>query len=72
VKRGKKAAGEPVQHLVKSTYLLEPTLKQNLAYVALYEQKDQSDIVREALADYLDARGLNPNQPPQFHLRPKR
>lgn len=72
MKRGRKAPGERTQALVKSTYLLEPVLKQNLAYLALYEQKEQSDVVREALAKHLEDHGLNPHRSPQFNITPKR
>lgn len=55
--------------MVKSTYLLNRVLKQNVAYLALSEGVDQSDVVRDAIAHYLRFKKLDPARPPRFvHL----
>jgi len=73
LKRGPKANGHSngslengEKMLVKSTYLLDPILKQNLAVVALVKGKDQSDIVREALTQYLTSINCDPTKPPKL------
>lgn len=60
MKRGRKptngngvTAIKPEEAFVKSTYMMHPVLKQNLAFFAIANGIDQSDIVREALAEYL-------------------
>jgi hypothetical protein len=60
------AASRP---MVKSTYLLDPVLKQNVAYLALSEGLDQSDVVRDAIARYLRLKKLDPASPPKFAHR---
>lgn len=71
MKRGRKPIGkETGVKLVKATFLLEPNLKRNLAYAALAEKKEQSDIVREAITYYLMQRGLDPSKPPNFNIKP--
>jgi hypothetical protein len=55
--------------LVKSTYMLQSTLKQNLAYLALERGLDQSDIVRTALEDYLKKEKIDPTKPPKVSFR---
>lgn len=52
--------------MVKRTYLLDPVLTQNIAYFALAENMEQSDVVRNALVYYLENKGLNPLLPPRF------
>ena len=52
--------------LVKSTYLLDSVLKQNLAVVALVQRRDQSDVVREALVQYLTNINCDPTKPPKL------
>jgi hypothetical protein len=69
VKKGRKANGEQAKDMVKSTYLMDPVLKENLAYVALAERKDQSDLVREAIEGLLISKGLDPNRPPTYNIR---
>lgn len=69
MKRGKKSSDDSelvTKTYVKSTYLLDPVLKENLRYVALAERKEQSDVVREALASYLRNKGLDPSKRPAF------
>ena len=51
---------------VKSTYLLDPNLKANLQYVALSRKKEQSDVVREVLSEFIKGLGLDPSKPPTF------
>ncbi len=74
MKRGRKptngngaAAGNPAEAFVKSTYMMHPVLKQNLALYAITNGIDQSDIMREALADYLRRKKIDPTKPPRFH-----
>lgn len=69
MKRGKKAEGDSLvvtRDYVKSTYLLAPTIKANLKYLAASQGKEQSDLVREILAEYVRAQGLNPEERPKF------
>ena len=70
MKKGRKAQGEEAKDMVKSTYLMDPVLKENLAYLALAERKDQSDVVREAIEKLLRSRGLDPSRRPTFNIRP--
>ncbi len=58
-------------HLVKSTYLMPSLLKQNLAYLALELQVDQSDIVREAVSEHLRGHRYDPTKPPLENLERK-
>jgi len=53
---------------VKTTYLLDPVIKQNLQYLALSRQKEQSDIVREALHKFIVDAGLDLKRPPHFQF----
>ena len=69
MKRGRKDSPDAVlatRDFVKSTYLLDPILKANLQYVALSQQKEQSDLVREALTAFIKKQGLDPARLPQF------
>jgi len=73
LKRGRKPNGRSSGNsenghrtLVKSTYMLDSVLKQNLAVVALVKGKDQSDIVREALIRYLTEINCDPTKPPKL------
>lgn len=73
MKRGRKplngngsSESDAQETLVKSSYMLESVLKQNLAYYALAEGIDQSDVVRQALADFLRKKKLDPTRPPRF------
>src|SRR5215211_8411887 len=55
---------EDERPLVKSTYLLDRGMKQNLAIAALVTGQDQSDIVRAAIARSLTDLGIDkPSQP---------
>ena len=51
---------------VKSTYLLHPVMKANLQYIALSQDREQTDVVREALGVFIQGHGLDPNVPPRF------
>jgi hypothetical protein len=69
MKRGKKSSADSelvTKTYVKSTYLLDPIVKENVQYVALSEKKEQSDVVREAIASYLIKKGLDPHKRPAF------
>ena len=50
----------------KSTYLLDPVLKENLRYITLAEKTEQSGLVRQALARLVRDRGLDPAVPPNY------
>jgi hypothetical protein len=52
--------------LVKSTYKLPRVLKLNLQAVALLEGKDQADLVREALDDFMRRKDVDPTRPPRI------
>lgn len=55
------------EDLVKSTYKLPKTLKMNLQAVAMMEGKDQADLVREALDDYLrNKKDVDPTRAPRI------
>jgi hypothetical protein len=54
---------------VKSTYVLPSVLKQNLAFFALEQEIDQSDVVRAALAEYLHRHGYEPTTLPKIHKK---
>lgn len=67
MKRGPKSAGDVSsvpEELVKSTYKLQKTLKRNLQVLAMEEGKDQADIVRDALVEYLRRRDIDPTRSP--------
>ena len=49
--------------------MLQSTLKQNLAYLALERGVDQSDIVRTALEDYMKKEKIDPTKPPKVSFR---
>lgn len=72
MKRGPKPSGEAKgaaeqEELVKSTYKLPKTLKQNLQVVAMMEGKDQADLVREALDDFLRIKkDVDPTRSPRI------
>ncbi len=69
MKRGKKTNGDAVvatRDFIKSTYLLDPTLKENLHYVALSQRREQSDLVREILSAFIRRQGLDPSKSPVF------
>ena len=69
MKRGKKTSDEEVlatRDFVKSTYLLDPIMKRNLQYIALSQNKEQSDLVREALKAFIEKAGLDPERSPEF------
>jgi hypothetical protein len=74
MKRGPKPAGTQATNegdeLVTSTYKLHKTIKMHLQVMAVMEGRDQSDIVREALDQYLRNREIDPNEPPQIITRP--
>ncbi|HKG14908.1 MAG TPA: hypothetical protein VKB12_16395 [Pyrinomonadaceae bacterium] len=52
--------------MVPSTYKLHKATKMNLQALAFLEGKDQSDIVREALDEYLRRRQIDPTRPPRI------
>ena len=56
---------------VKSTYLLDRVMKENLQYLALSLKKEQSDIVREALSAFIVKAGLDPGRSPEFVFQRK-
>jgi len=69
MKRGKKMSSDEVvatREYVKSTYLLHPAMKANLQYIALSQDREQTDIVREALSEFIEGKGLDPYRPPRF------
>lgn len=73
MKRGRKnlngngdTSHKVTDEFVKSTYLLDPVLRENLQYLALHERREQSDLVREAIAIYLNSKGLSPHRRPTF------
>jgi len=69
MKRGKKTSDGEVmatRDFVKSTYLLDPVMKRNLQYLALSQNKEQSDLVREALHSFIKSSGLDPERDPEF------
>jgi hypothetical protein len=74
MKRGPKPAGTKAategDELITSTYKLQKTIKMHLQFIAVMEGRDQSDIVREALYQYLRNREIDPNEPPQVITRP--
>jgi L-fucose mutarotase/ribose pyranase (RbsD/FucU family) len=74
MKRGPKPAGTRTANrgdeLITSTYKLQKTIKMHLQFMAVMEGRDQSDIVREALDEYLRNREIDPNEPPQVITRP--
>lgn len=53
---------------VKSTYLLHPAMKANLQYIALSQDREQTDVVREALGDFIQGLGLDPYERPKFNF----
>ncbi len=70
MKRGKKPSGQSVSEdsgkleLVKSTYLLDRTLKDNLALAAVLSRQGQSDIVRAGIIARLREMGYDdPTKP---------
>jgi hypothetical protein len=75
MKRGRKPSNgdgggsEAGRSMIKSTYLLDPVLKLNVAYLALSEGVDQSDVVRDAISRYLRSKKLDPTTPPKFTHR---
>lgn len=73
MKRGPKPNGNLTSgekgDLVKSTYMLQSTVKQNLAFLALERGVDQSDIVREALRKYLESQNIDPTRSPRVSFR---
>lgn len=78
MKRGRKSLNNTqesetnvTEQFVKSTYLLDPILKENLQYLALHQRREQSDLVREAISEYLVAKGLNPKARPIFTFNPQ-
>ena len=74
MKRGKKTSDSEVvvtRDFVKSTYLLDRMMKENLQYLALSLKKEQSDIVREALRAFIEKAGLDPNRAPEFDFQKK-
>lgn len=69
MKRGKKTSADEsvaTRDFVKSTYLLDPKMKENLQYIALHRKKEQSDLVREAISKLIREAGLDPTRSPQF------
>ena len=74
MKRGPKPAGMRAANegdeLITSTYKLHKTIKMHLQVMAVMEGRDQSDIVREALDQYLRNRKIDPNEPPQVITSP--
>jgi hypothetical protein len=74
MKRGPKPASTRAANegdeLITSTYKLQKTIKMHLQFMAVIEGRDQSDIVREALDEYLRNREIDPNEPPQVITRP--
>jgi hypothetical protein len=74
MKRGKKTSEGGViatRDFVKSTYLLDRRMKENLQYLALSLKKEQSDIVREALSAFIEKAGLDPSRSPEFVFQRK-
>lgn len=73
MKRGPKPSGyqgEVGEELVKSTYKLQKTLKKILQAIAIEQGCDQSDLVRDALIEYLHNRNIDPTKPPQITTSP--
>ncbi len=67
MKRGRKKVGDKITETgIKSTYLLDPNLKKHIIVASLVLDMDQSDILREALADWFSARGVDVTKPPQL------
>jgi hypothetical protein len=74
MKRGPKPTGmqsaNEGDELVTSTYKLQKTMKMHLQVMAVMTGRDQSDIIREALDEYLRNREIDPSEPPQVITRP--
>lgn len=69
MKRGKKTSpDDPVatRDYVKCTYLLDRILIENLRYIALARNQEQTDLVREILAEFIISQGLDPTKRPVF------
>lgn len=67
MKRGKKMSDQEVvvtRDYVKSTYLLDPVMKENLQYIALRKKREQSDMVREVFRTFITNEGLDPARSP--------
>jgi hypothetical protein len=74
MKRGPKPAdmrtANQGDELITSTYKLQKTIKLHLQFMAVMTGRDQSDIVREAIDEYLRNREIDPSEPPQVIIHP--
>ena len=69
MKRGRRSSNLQNQEavdLIKSTYLLDSVLKQNLVLYAHSIGKEQSDVVREAITQYLQSKKIDPTKKPSL------
>ena len=69
MRRGRKKSAEEIvasETFEKSTYLLDPVLKENLRYISLAEKVEMSELVREALRTLVRSKGLDPATPPSY------
>ncbi len=67
MKRGKKMSDNEVmatRDFIKSTYLLNPVMKKHLIVAAIVTDTEQTEIVREAIKEWFEKRGVDISKPP--------